>query len=147
MILLEITPDWQLPDAIETHEFAEPVAEATKQLYVQHGFEKPWVGYFGVDEGKLTGTCGFKSPPRDGRVELAYFTFPEFEGQGYATQMAARLIEIAQQVPDAIEVFAQTLPEKNASTHILSKLGFLMIGEVNHPEDGLVWEWSLRATD
>ena len=31
----------------------------------------------------------------DGSVEIAYFTYPDFEGQGYATLMAQRLIELA----------------------------------------------------
>ncbi len=39
---------------------------------------------------------------------------------------------------------AQTLPEKNASTRILEKLGFSFMGPVQHPEDGEVWEWRLR---
>jgi len=26
---------------------------------------------------------------------------------------------------------------------ILKKLGFLLVGTIDHPEDGLVWEWRL----
>ena len=40
-------------------------------------------------------------------------------------------------------VFAQTLPEESASTSILRKLGFRLLGRVEHPEDGPVWEWEL----
>jgi hypothetical protein len=41
-------------------------------------------------------------------------------------------------------VFAQTLPEENASTAILKKLGFTLVGSVQHPDDGTVWEWELH---
>src|SRR3712207_7923797 len=51
-----------------------------------------------------SGTCGFKSRPRDGRVEIAYFTFPEHQRKGIGRQMAAALVEIACHAPEAVEV-------------------------------------------
>lgn len=45
--------------------------------------------------GVAVGTCGFKSSPDQGRVEIAYFTFPDFEGRGLATAMAGELLAIA----------------------------------------------------
>jgi hypothetical protein len=44
-----------------------------------------------------------------------------------------------------VTVTAQTLPEENPSTSVLRKLNFRMVGSVEHPEDGLVWEWQLSA--
>jgi hypothetical protein len=41
-------------------------------------------------------------------------------------------------------VFAQTLPERNASHRILEKLGFEAVGTINHPEDGEVLEWQWK---
>ncbi len=38
---------------------------------------------------------------------------------------------------------AHTLPEHNASTKVLEKCGFKLVGEVMHPEDGLIWRWEL----
>jgi hypothetical protein len=29
---------------------------------------------------------------------------------------------------------------------ILKKLGFLLVGTIDHPEDGLVWEWQLSSS-
>ena len=58
--------------------------------------------------------------------------------------MAGELIQIARQADANIAVFAQTLPAENASTSVLKKLGFTLTGSVQHPEDGLVWEWELR---
>src|SRR5262249_10133593 len=57
--------------------------------------EPIWGGYLSVDRdnGRVIGTCGFKhGPEKDGRVEIAYFTFAPFEGKGYATAMAQELV-------------------------------------------------------
>ena len=90
------------------------------------------------------GACGFKSSPVAGRVEIAYGTFPGHEGRGFATTMARELVQISRQEDTSLTVTAQTLPEENASTSILKKLGFTLVGPVEHPEDGTVWEWELH---
>ncbi|HEX9698715.1 MAG TPA: GNAT family N-acetyltransferase [Acidobacteriota bacterium] len=102
------------------------------------GFEEPWIGYLVLADEAAVGTCGFKSPPRDGRVEIAYFTFPAFEGRGFATAMAAELVTIARQHDSAVVVAAQTLPQRNASHRVLEKLGFRHVETIDHPEDGIV---------
>jgi hypothetical protein len=105
----------------------------------------PWGGYLAIDDARrfVVGTCAFKGPPRDGTVEIAYFTFPAFEGCGYATAMAMTLVETAKQSPEVRRIIARTLPEPNASTAVLKKLGMRLKGEVTDPDDGLVWEWEL----
>jgi RimJ/RimL family protein N-acetyltransferase len=75
------------------------------------------------------------------RAEIAYFTFPDFEGRGLATQMARHLVDIALVTSPRITVAAQTLPQENASTTTLRKLGFVFKETLIHPEDGQVWEW------
>ncbi|HEY7447374.1 MAG TPA: GNAT family N-acetyltransferase [Vicinamibacterales bacterium] len=108
--------------------------------------ELQWGGYFVVDEHthEVVGSCAFKSPPtEDGTVEIAYFTYPGFEGRGYATGMASKLIELASCSPDVRQVIAHTLPETNASTRILERVGMTFMGEVNDPADGRVWRWQV----
>lgn len=133
---------------------AEPVPEATPlsrevlaanaSMYRRSGFHPPWVAYLVIDKGRCVGTCAFKGAPRENRVEIAYFTFPQYEGQGLATQMAEALVDIARAQIPGITVTAQTLREENASTHILAKLGFQRVGTVENEEAGLVWEWHLE---
>jgi RimJ/RimL family protein N-acetyltransferase len=96
------------------------------------------------EDGSCVGTCGFKSVPRDGRVEIAYFSFPGNEGRGVATRMAAALVEIARGTDARVAVAAQTLPQESASTSVLKKLGFEHVDTLEHPEDGTVWEWRRR---
>jgi RimJ/RimL family protein N-acetyltransferase len=82
--------------------------------------------------------------PKHGRVEIAYFTFPEFEGYGFASAMAARLVTIAREHHPSVVVAAQTLPERNASHRVLEKLGFRHVDTFEQPEDGMVWKWQLN---
>lgn len=71
-----------------------------------------------------------------------YFTFPDHEGRGVATRMARELLRIARAAQAGhTAAIARTLPQENASTSILRKLGFQLEGELLHPEDGLVWKW------
>ena len=124
-------------------EVVTQVIAATADLYARRGYEPPWIGYLAVENGTCVGMCGFKSPPQDNRVEIAYFTFPGNESRGVATLMASELIRLALDKMPAVTVTAQTLPEENASTSILKKLKFGLVGTVESPEDGLVWEWQL----
>jgi [ribosomal protein S5]-alanine N-acetyltransferase len=110
----------------------------------------PWGSYFTVADGtnQVIGTCAFKSAPNgEGLVEIAYYTFPGFEGRGYATAMAAALLEIAGQEKDVPNVIAHTLPERNASARLLERLGFRFAGDVIDPEDGPVWRWEMPASE
>ena len=145
--LIAITQEGELAKPVASASpLAVEVIEATKQLYRAVGYEPPWVGYLAFEDDICLGSCGFKSPPRDNRVEIAYFTFPEYESRGVATRMASELIRIAFGKMPALRVAAQTLPEENASTSILRKLRFRLVSALEHPEDGLVWEWQLRDT-
>jgi [ribosomal protein S5]-alanine N-acetyltransferase len=127
---------------------ARSVLQATSQLYDRAGFQVPWICYLAVTNGRVVGTCGFKAAPHDGRVEIAYFTFPGYEGKGVATQMARRLLGIARDEQPGLVVAARTLPGRNASHRVLEKLGFACKGSLQHPEDGTVLEWQTadRAT-
>jgi GNAT superfamily N-acetyltransferase len=110
--------------------------------------ELRWGGYFVLDEftREVVGSCAFKSAPTDdGTVEIAYFTYPGFEGRGYATGMARKLIELARSSPAVRRVVAHTLPERNASTQVLRRVGMTFVGEVIDPEDGRVWRWQVQT--
>jgi ribosomal-protein-alanine N-acetyltransferase len=145
--LIAITQDGTLAKPVAyVPPLAAQVMEATTQLYKADGYEPPWVGYLALEDGSVVGSCAFKSPPEDNRVEIAYFTFPGHESRGVATRMASALVRIAFNKRPALTVAAQTLPEESASTSILKKLQFRFIGSVEHPEDGLVWEWQLGNT-
>jgi [ribosomal protein S5]-alanine N-acetyltransferase len=122
------------------------VARQTGAMLEVSGAQAPWCGYLVINDGTrmFIGTCGFKGgPDRDGAVEIAYFTFPESEHRGYATQMARALTDIARRNGGVRRVIAHTLPQKSASTRVLEKIGMALQGEIAHPQDGRVWRWEL----
>lgn len=147
--LVKIDKDGIVAGAVETmsdHGIVEDVCTQTVEMYKANGYQEPWLGYLALLDGSCVGSCAFKSPPEDGRVEIAYYTFPDFEGRGVATQMTLKLIEIALEADRDITIAAQTLPEINGSTKVLEKHGFELIGLVGHDQDGDVWEWALKRS-
>lgn len=120
------------------------IAAQTLALYERTDPEFPWIGYLARrgEDHAVVGTCAFATPPDEGEAEIAYYTFPEYEGLGMGTAMAAALIEIARE-GDLDAVTAKTLPLENASTRILRRLGFDFEGPDEDEEDGEIWRWRL----
>jgi len=127
-------------------EAAKPVLATFAKMYETTPYLPPWIGYLASEDDVLVGTCAFKSAPKEGVVEIAYFSFPGHEGRGVATRMAQQLIDISHAADPSVTVIAQTLPAYGASTRVLQKLGFVCRRSLPHPDDGLVWEWQQEKT-
>jgi ribosomal-protein-alanine N-acetyltransferase len=119
--------------------------EATAALYRRAGFMVPWIAYLSVLDGTVVGGGAFVGPPKQNRVEIAYFTLSEYQSKGMASRTANLLVRLAKEANPSIELFAKTLPELNASTTILSRLGFRQIGIVADDDIGEAWGWLLTA--
>ena len=129
---------------LHLHELSQSVAQHSLEFMRTFSLETPadWFGYMVVEAGtqQMVGTCSFKGPAVDHAVEIAYFTFPGFEGRGIATAMTGFLLERAVHLPGVTAVIAHTAAEPGASTRILEKQGFTRTGAVE--EDGApVWLW------
>lgn len=122
---------------------AQQVCAATAVLYRATAFVPPWIGYLACIDKHLVGACAFKAPPTDGKIEIGYFTFPDFEGQGVATLMVGQLLDIVRTEGAELTVQAKTENEENASTAILKKFGFQFVSGVSDPDDGELWLWQL----
>jgi RimJ/RimL family protein N-acetyltransferase len=135
-----------------------PAADGLRSFFVSDDVSPDWLaalrtssgpdpwrhGFFVVhrENGSVIGSAGFKGEPDSiGTVEIAYGIVPSFQGRGYATEAAAALVEFALSTGWVRTVRAHTLPEPNASTHVLLKCGFRHIGPVDDPDDGPVWRW------
>jgi [ribosomal protein S5]-alanine N-acetyltransferase len=142
MKLVPVDKQLMSAPAVADSEFLSGLCSATLALFPNREPPLPWSGYLVEENGAYIGTCAFKSVPVQGKVEIAYFTFPGHEGRGVATWMAQQLIELAQR-PEVTQISAQTLQERNASVRILEKLGFRITGTAIDPDAGEVWEWHL----
>jgi RimJ/RimL family protein N-acetyltransferase len=99
--------------------------------------------YLALVDGVAAGAGAFVAPPSEGRVEIAYFTAPEFERRGVAGGLAAHLVQLARSADDRLTVFAKTLPMPSPSSKILERLGFACVGIVQDHEIGDAWLWEL----
>ena len=132
------------PNAGSVAEHVQAVVEGQLALYRRTEAIGPWIGYLARDEqtGDLVGSCSFIASGSGGSVEIAYFTFPPYRGDGVATAMARKMLAVAAEGGNP-ELHAFTLPEENASTCVLRKLGFTHTGEAVDDDAGVVWRWDL----
>jgi ribosomal-protein-alanine N-acetyltransferase len=97
---------------------------------------------------KLIGLGGFKGlVNEEGMVELGYEIAPAYRRRGLAVEAAQGMIQYAFAHPEIKRVDAHTLPEKNASTGVLEKLGMKFVEAVRDPQDGEVWRWSINRKE
>lgn len=116
-------------------------------MYDRLGFAMPWTGFIASLDGVAIGSCGFKGPPKDGMVEIAYVCLPPWEGNGYGTEMCRLITCVAQETDASIQVTAQTLETNLASQRILEKNGFMHTGSFEHEDDGPIMEWTFKPED
>jgi len=70
------------------------------------------------------GGIGFKEGPDEtGMVEIGYAIIPEYQGQGYATEMAHRLINWAFQTQGIKVITAECLDDNIGSIRVLERIG------------------------
>lgn len=139
-----IRQDLNYSNSISRSDSFFKLLEAYREFYPAIGFHPPWVGYFIFSGNEVVGSCGFTGKPESGMIEIAYWTFPEFEGRGIASMACACLIEIAMRQDSNIEIVAKTEPRENASTRILRKNGFIFRSVVTDEEIGDAWLWKLQ---
>ena len=91
--------------------------------------------------GAMIGSGGFKGPPLEGVVEIAYGIAPAYRRRGYATEVATALVTHAFSRPEVTLVRAHTLPQENGSPGVLRNCRFQRVADIVDPEDGPVWRW------
>lgn len=149
----------QNPAALEEHigahiasgweDFAGAMKVSLEKLQANPALAGWWTHLLIVGQPPMVaGVCGYTGPPSaDGVVEIAYGIAPSYQGQGLATLAAAELTRRAFDDVRVRVVCAHTLPEHNASTRVLEKLGMRFAGFANDPDEGPVWRWELTRKD
>jgi len=98
-----------------------------------------WYGWYAVQrmEGAspvVIGAAGYLGPPgSDGTVEIGYSIAPEFQAQGYATEIVKGLVTHAWDIPAITRVIAHTRPGNLASVKVLERCGFRLVGSGGEP--------------
>lgn len=143
--LVAIEPDGRTDTHAQLSSYAEAVIAATLENYGRRGNLAPWLGYLTFDGDTNVGTCAFTMPPAGDVVEIAYYTFPGYEGKGYAQMAARMLVALARDTDPGIVITAHTLPEEGPSCQVLRNGGFTLTRSFDHPEDGLIWVWTFAG--
>ncbi|MES2556623.1 MAG: GNAT family N-acetyltransferase [Bacteroidota bacterium] len=141
MILKAITPNEDKTTDAYASTDCQQLLTMYEEFYPEIGFNIPWVGYFVILDHQIVGSCGFVGQPKEGKVEIAYWTFSAFEGQGIASFACNQLVAIATQADPGLTITAKTAPEHNASTKILEKNHFVFAEIVQDDEIGNAWLW------
>ncbi len=147
MILRPILPNEDKANEVYASANCQLLLSMYDDFYPKIGFALPWVGYFVIRQDEIIGSCGFIGQPKAGKVEIAYWTFKEFEGQGIASFACKALISIAAQTDPNLIITAKTAPEHNASTKILETNGFVFTEIVQDEEIGEAWAWAYKKAD
>lgn len=142
MNLIPITLKEDKSDKLYASAECQQLLSIYESFYVEIGFNIPWVGYFVMDQDQIVGSCGFVSQPIDGKVEIAYWTFKDFEGQGMASFACKELVSLTYQTDPGLIITAKTAPEHNASTKILENNNFQFTEIVQDHEIGDAWLWT-----
>ena len=127
-------------------EFGRPAFSYSLQKIRAKPESVAWWTYLPIltDSNTLIGSCGYKGPPDEsGKVEIGYEVAQNYRSQGYATEIAGKLIEQAFEHQQVQMVEAHTLAEENASVKVLRKSGFEFIEELPNEEVGKIWKWRI----
>jgi RimJ/RimL family protein N-acetyltransferase len=123
-------------------EFPEAIGFTIDRL-TSHPHESEWWMHFFLVNGLLVGSGGYVGRPRNGEVEIGYEIAPGFRRRHYGTGAALALVDKAYATGEVTSVIAHTLPRENASTRVLSRIGFVQDAEVQDPHQGTLWRWRL----
>ena len=150
MRLIPIQERFEENERFTKNPLCRQTIEVTIDFYKKVGFVPPWIGYYVEENSNLVGSAGFKGPPLNGTVEIAYGTFDEYRKQGIGTAICKKLVELSIKTDPSIKITATTFQKENFSTRILEKNNFVCVGTVNDVEDGEVWQWvykTIRTSD
>ena len=115
---------------------AETADRLNKELlhWERHGFGL-WM-FHEKTENRFVGRGGLRHVYVGGQfeVELSYALVPEFWGQGFATEMAATIVEIGFEQLGLKEIVSFTLPSNRASQRVMEKTGFHYERDITHAD-------------
>lgn len=148
MKLLPIEVDFSLNHKFSVIPECVEILNVYPDYYGKVGFNKPWIGYFATRDGnEIIGCGGFKGKPQEGKIEIAYGSFKNYEGQGVGTEICRQLVLLSLKTDPSIRITARTLIGNNGSITILKRNGFSCNGIVYDEEDGNVWEWEYQKVE
>ncbi len=108
------------------------------ETYRGHSEREGWLTWYAIridaEDPILCGSIGFKGPADEtGMVEIGYAVLPEYQGNGFATEMVTGMVRWAMRQPGVRVIEAQTDIDNPASIRVLEKNAFVRLGEGSEP--------------
>jgi RimJ/RimL family protein N-acetyltransferase len=94
-----------------------------------------------VERGEVVGLCSVTRPPEHGVVDIGYGVAPSRQGRGDATRAVGDIVGWARGRADVTALTAETSTTNLASQTVLSRNGFIQLGERLDEEDGPLICW------
>ena len=125
---------YELYDKPGMTDFVEPLYDYETELEYQKAYIENMYGFyeygmwlvFSKETGKLIGRAGLE------HNEMGYMIAPEFQNQGYATEVCRFIIDYARKNTDFEELYCR-IDEKNvASVRLAKRLGFVRNGQIGN---------------
>ena len=114
------------------------------QFSIANYFMANPLGKFGIelkDERKLIGTIDLRVDMKKGKGEIGYVLNKAYFKQGYATEAAAKILELAFETLELEKVFSSCDTRNIASEAVMKRLGMQKEGLSRHHEIWKNGEW------
>lgn len=124
---------YELYDKPGMTDFVEPLYDYETELEYQKAYIENMYGFyeygmwlvFSRETGKLIGRAGLEHD------EMGYMIAPEFQNQGYATEVCRFIIDYARENTDFEELYCRIDERNEASVRLAKKLGFTNSGHMD----------------
>jgi len=94
-----------------------------------------------VEENEVVGLCSITRPPVNDVLDIGYGIAPSRMGRGIAGRAVGEVVAWARSSPRVSALTAETSVANIASQRVLSRNGFVRVGERVDPEEGPLICW------
>ncbi len=95
MHLIAVQERFEENESFTNNSLHQENIKLTIDFFKKVGFVPAWIGYLVEVNSNLVGSAGFKGPPINGTVEIAYGTFEEYRKQGIGTAICKKLVKLS----------------------------------------------------
>ena len=140
---------YELYDKPGMTDFVEPLYDYETELEYQKAYIENMYGFyeygmwlvFSKETGKLIGRAGLE------HNEMGYMIAPEFQNQGYATEVCRFIIDYARENTDFEELYCRIDERNEASVRLAKKLGFTNSGHMDDDINASIYRKNIKNNE
>ena len=121
------------------------IENKVRPAYAEFGF-----GFYKIilkSNGNPIGTVGLIKRPTLEHVDIGYALLPEYEGKGYTSEAATRMLDHAINTLSINPVLGITTPTNFASHRILEKIGLRKVDTMEWMDGSTAWVYSTAVKE